>query len=126
MDRWRSQIAKSYSWKRFPKFSLGVVPSVISLELGVSILMGYIIAFLFAGSRTKKQGRVPSLAFRFKQYRIHIHHWLVFLSILVVAAILQFFLVTPLLFYGFLGGIVAQGVFHYEDWRTVIQRVEKT
>ena len=37
--------------------------------------------------------------------------------------IMQFFVITPLLFYGFLGGIVAQGVFYYEDWRTVVEKV---
>jgi ABC-type uncharacterized transport system permease subunit len=119
------RIKSSYSWQRFPKFSLGFVPALISIELAFSLFIGYFIAVFFAGSRTKAKNRskVPSLVFQFRQYRIHLHHWLLFLHVMVFAMVAQFFLITPLLFYGFLGGIVAQGVFHYEDWHTVIEKV---
>jgi len=119
----KARIQQSHGWQRFPKLSLGVLPSVISLELGVSLIIGYFIALLFAGRRSKTQGRIPSLVFRFKQYRIHLHHWLVFSNVIALTLILHFFIASPLLFYGFLGGIVAQGVFHYEDWHTVVQKV---
>lgn len=123
MKRIQSWIRESYGWKRFPKISVGLTPSLLSFELGISLLLGYFVALFLAGSRTHVRGKIPSLVFRFRQYRIHLHHWLLFLHVLVLAAIMHFFVVTPLLFYGFLGGIVAQGVFHYEDWRQVVQKV---
>ena len=118
-----SRIRESYGWQRFPKIPIGVVPILISLELGISLMLGYLVALFFAGPRTNKQGRIPSIVFRFRQYRIHLHHWFVFSSVLAVAFVMHFFVLTPLLFYGFLGGVVAQGVFHYQDWKAVIQRV---
>ena len=123
MEKTFSRIRESYWWQRFPKIPIGVVPSLISLELGISLLLGYFVALFFAGPRTSTQGRIPSLVFRFRQYRVHLHHWLVFSHVLVIALVMHFFVLTPLLFYGFLGGVVAQGVFHYRDWKAVVQRV---
>jgi len=123
MRKLKSRIQQSYGWQRFPKFSLGFVPTLISFELAVSLFIGYFIAYFLAGPKTKQKGRVPSLTFQFRQYRIHLHHWFIFSNILLVAAITHFFVVTPLLFYGFLGGIVAQGIVHYEDWRSFVQKV---
>jgi len=119
------RIKASYTWQRFPKFALGLVPWLISIELAVSLFVGYFISVVFAGSRTKAKNRskVPSVVFRFRQYRIHLHHWLLFLSVMITAMTLHFFILTPFLFYGFLGGVVAQGVFHYEDWRTIVEKV---
>ena len=122
MGKIRKWLDANYGWRRFLKLSLGVVPSIVSIELGISLVIGYLVALFFAGSRTKIQGRVPSLVFRVRQYRVHVHHWVVFSHVLVFTLVTHFFVITPLLFYGFLGGIVAQGVFHYEDWRTVIQK----
>jgi len=123
MGKIQKRITESYIWNRFPKFSLvGFIPGIISFELGISLIAGYLISFLFAGKQTKMRGRVPSLAFRFKQYRIHLHHWLVFSHVLALTLILHFFVASPLLFYGFLSGIVAQGIVHYEDWYSIVQK----
>jgi hypothetical protein len=123
MGKLKSRIQESHVWRRYPKLSLGLAPSLISFELGISLVVGYLIAFVFAGARTNTPGRIPSLVFRIRQYRIHLHHWFVFSNILVALLFMHFFVLTPLLFYGFLGGVVAQGVFHYEDWHTIIQKV---
>ena len=120
LKKWIQQNSRR---KRLPKLSLWVLASIISLELGISLIIGYFIALFFAGRHTKAKGRIPSLIFRFKQYRIHLHHWLVFSNVIAVTLILHFFIVSPLLFYGLLGGVVAQGVLHYEDWHTIVQKI---
>ena len=98
---------------------------LISFELGFALLAGYFAAYFFAGQKTSEQGRIPSLVFNVGDWSVHLHHWLVFLAIFVVAAIASFFIVSPFVFYGFLGGVIVQGLFHYEDWPRIIRRQQK-
>ena len=103
--------------------SLGAIPvMLISFSLGASLVIGYIAARFIAGSKTKEQGRFPSIAFTLRGYKIHVHHWLFFSSILVASFIFQFSVFAHEIFYGFLGGVVIQGVTFYEDWRQVIKK----
>ena len=109
--------------RRLPRVSLGVVPMLISFELGVSMIIGYFIARFCAGAKTNMPGRIPSfLVFRVRSYRVHLHHWFVFSNILAVALVLHFFVITPLVFYGFLGGVIAQGVLYYNDWGRIVTK----
>ena len=108
---------------RIPKESVGVLPfMLISFELGVSIILGYVAARFFAGSETNTRGRIPSLTFSIKGYGVHLHHWLSFLGLLLAAVIWGFFIVAPNIFYGFLGGVIAQGILMYEDWPRIVFR----
>ena len=122
ISRIRQRVPKKDLVSVVPKASLGALPMLISFELGLSLIVGYFTARFFAGEKTAEQGRLPSLAFGVKNYRIHLHHWLVFLGIFVAAAIANFFVVAPLLFYGFLGGVIFQGVVHYDDWIKIVSR----
>ena len=108
---------------RFPKESVGVLPfMLVSFELGLSIILGYVAARFCAGSETNTRGRFPSLVFSFGKYGIHLHHWLLFLGMLLCALAWGFFVIAPSAFYGFLGGVVAQGIITYEDWPRIIFR----
>jgi len=108
-----------------PKASLGAVPMLISFELGFALLAGYFAAHFVSGQKTSEQGRLPSLVFDIGNWQVHLHHWLVFLAIFIGAAIASFFIVSPFVFYGFLGGVIAQGLLHYEDWPHIIKRQQK-
>lgn len=108
-----------------PRASLGIAPMLLSVELGLSVMAGYFAARFFAGAKTGDRGRLPSLVFDIKEYRVHLHHWFVFLIILVATAVANFFLAEPAVFYGFLGGVVAQGVLHYEDWPRIVTKQKK-
>ena len=123
IKRYVSRILQSYGWKKFPKISLGVLPAFISFEFALSLLAGYTVALFFAGRRSRMKGRFPSFTFQCRQYRIHLHHWLVFSHVIVLSFLLHFSVATPFLFYGFLGGVIAQGIVNYEDWHTIIQKV---
>lgn len=98
---------------------------LISFELGFALLAGYFAAHFFAGKKTSEPGRFPSLVFEVQDYRIHLHHWLVFLVVLVGATLFNFFLFTPFLFYGFFGGAIFQGLWHYEDWPRIVSKQKK-
>lgn len=103
--------------------SLGAISvMLISFSLGASLIIGYIVARLIAGSKTKGKGRFPSIAFTLRGYKIHIHHWLTFSSVLAAALIFQFSIFSTEIFYGFFGGVVFQGITFYEDWRQVIKK----
>jgi hypothetical protein len=108
--------------KGFPKLSVGVAPMLISFELGVSMVIGYFVARFLAGPKPNAQGRVPSLVVRVRAHRVHVHHWLLFSPILLVLLVSHVFILTPHLFYGFLGGVIAQGVLYYDDWASVVRR----
>ncbi|MCH8987098.1 hypothetical protein IIA94_02945 [Patescibacteria group bacterium] len=103
--------------------SLGAISvMLISFSLGMSLIIGYIAARLISGAKTRERGRFPSIAFTLRGYKIHVHHWLSFASILAAALIFQFSVFTHEIFYGFLGGVVIQGITFYEDWRQVIKK----
>ncbi len=116
-------VPKRVKSTRIPSESVGVLPfMLVSFELGVSIVIGYIAARFFAGSRTNEKGRFPSLTFSVKGYGIHLHHWFLFLGFLLAALVWGFFIVAPTVFYGFLGGVIAQGILMYEDWPRIVFR----
>src|SRR3989344_4212285 len=93
---------------------------VFSRDFGVSMVLGYITAKFIAGPRTYVRGRLPSITFDFKKYHIHLHHWLVFLVAVAVSLLINFVIFTPNVFYGFFGGVIHQGIAHYDDWAKII------
>lgn len=105
-----------------PKASLGGAFLLISFELGLSLLIGYFLATLLAGPATKQEGRFKSLIFTIRRYRVHLHHWLLSLTILSLAVLFNFFVITPGIFYGLLGGVMFQGIVNYKDWRKIITK----
>jgi len=127
MRRIVAKIPRRQIMQAVPKASLGALPMLISFELGFALLAGYFAAHFIASEKTfgPNRGNIPSLVFTVGGWQVHLHHWLVFLAIFVAAAIASFFIVSPFVFYGFLGGVIAQGLFHYEDWPHVIKRQQK-
>ncbi|HEA84454.1 MAG TPA: hypothetical protein ENI04_00520 [Candidatus Wildermuthbacteria bacterium] len=112
-ERLLAYLPNRMRYTRIPKESVGVLPfMLISFELGISIVFGYIAARFFAGSSSKTQGRAPSLIFPVGKYTIHMHHWLIFLGALVITLLANLLFTTPPIFYGFLvGAIVTAGYF---------------
>ena len=127
MRRIVAKISRRQIMQAFPRASLGALPMLISFELGFALFAGYFAARFIAGRKTSAPNwrHIPSLAFTMGDWRVHLHHWLIFLAIFIAAAIASFFIVSPFAFYGLLGGVIFQGVFHYDDWRHIIIRQQK-
>jgi hypothetical protein len=89
------------------------------------MVIGYVAAKIFSGKEEKDRGIIPSVVFSVRGYNIHLHHWFIAIGAMVAAFWLNFFLFSPVVFYGFLGGIAVQGIFQYDDWRKVITRRRK-
>jgi hypothetical protein len=100
---------------------------LIGFYLGVAI--SYFCAYLFAGREVYQQGVLPSLIFDFETFRIHLHHWLMSLLVLVFLVLPLFAkrkINTPLFLFvfGFSLGLTAQGILSYSDWTCVFMRKE--
>lgn len=76
----------------------------------ISAILGFLIAKILCG---KYEGDKPerSLRFSIEKYYLHIHHWIYGVVILIILLIFKFY--NPSVF-GFLMGIIVQGLF-YKD-----------
>lgn len=101
-----------------PKVLLGIPLAIFSLEIYFGTLFGYFITKFFSGKQTGCPGKIKSVAFNVGDYRLHLHHWLLGLMVLIFAAWHQF-LPFPHFSFGFLGGLIFQGIFCYSDWRRI-------
>jgi hypothetical protein len=84
------------------------------LLLGISI--GYIVTKLLAGKKEREQGILKSLKIPIKNKTIHLHHWLIALTALIILAIIQY---NNTLIDGLLIGIILQGI-TYKDFLKII------
>ncbi len=102
-----------------PKFFLGVSLALISIEIAVGLLLGYFIAKFFSGEKPGAQGKIKSLVFRIGRYELHPHHWSICAGVLG-AGLFYNILPFPLFASGFLGGLIFQGIFCYDDWYKIL------
>jgi len=102
---------------------LTIALTLISLQLGLGIISGYFTARFLAGKQAGQQGRIKSLAFQIGNYKLHLHHWLLSLGVLVFAFFFNLFHFH--FFYGFIGGWVIQGIFSYKDWKRILSKRNK-
>ena len=97
-----------------------------SIFLGVFCYKTWFAVFLatkyLSGRTDGKQGIVRSIVIPWRNYRLHIHHWLLALIVGGVFAVAGFCVLTPEIFYGGLSAIVFQGIYCYEDWYRIIKR----
>lgn len=120
--KFHSLISKHSLRRVVAKASLGIASLLISFELGMGMMTGYLAAKFFAGPRVNTRGRLPSAIFKLGRYKVHVHHWLFSFCILMTTATFHIFVITPEVFYGFLGGVAVQGILNYQDWNKIITR----
>jgi len=87
--------------------------AIFSLEVYFGMIVGYFTANFFSS-------KLKSITFNIGKYRLHLHHWLLFLGVLPLILIYKF---SPLPIYfssGFLGGLIFQGIFCYSDWHQIL------
>jgi hypothetical protein len=85
-----------------------------------SWLAGFIAAKYGGSKREGKPGRVKSVVIYWHKYRLHLHHWVLAFVTSLVCALKGIYVITPELFYGFLGGLIFQGIYCYNDWHRII------
>ena len=89
-------------------------------------LAGYVSAKFFAGEEVGAKGRFGNLRVKVKDRVVHVHHWL-YASFLIVG-LHHYFIAHPwpheVMCYGFLLGIVIQGLTYPDFYRVVYKYKE--
>jgi hypothetical protein len=104
------------------KLFFGMPVALFSLETFFGAIFGYLLTDFFSGKEAGLQGRIKSLAFDLGQWRIHFHHWMWGLGILISVFIININLPFNHFSYGVLGGMIFQGISCYPDWHRIIMR----
>jgi hypothetical protein len=114
--------------KRKPIAVLSIL--AVSIVLGylffLSWLVGVLICKYISGKSIGERGKVPSIVIPFRRWKIHIHHWFYAGCLLVFCCITSVHLLTPIITYGFLAGLVFQGIYSYSDWYRLVIKRRKT
>ena len=98
----------------------------VLIFLGIFCYKTWFVAFAvtkYLSGRTEgKQGIVRSIIIPWRNYQLHLHHWLLALIVGGVFLVRGFYILTPEVFYGSLSAIVFQGIYCYGDWYRIIIR----
>lgn len=92
---------------------------------GAGILSGYALTTYTSGNEKGAQGPVKSLILKIKSYRVHIHHWMHQLALMLTLIALhmkQMLIMPGWLFESIIGlnaGAIIQGL-RYKDWKHII------
>lgn len=84
--------------------------------------IGFAVSKYCSGKRDGQCGRVRSVIISWRGFRLHLHHWMLSTVAGIAGAVAGFSLFSPALFYGFIGGLVFQGIYCYGDWHRIISR----
>lgn len=104
------------------KFLLSIPVALISLEIYFGIIFGYFLGKFISGQGTGQKGLIKSIVFNFGDYKLHLHHWLLSLGILISTFLTNFFIPFPQFSLSLLGGLMIQGIFCYPDWHKILIR----
>lgn len=97
------------------RFILGLSVALFSLKMYFGGVFGYLFAKFFSD-------RMNSLVFNIGSYKLHLHHWITGSTALVLAVAYDIAPLTNQLFFGFMGGLIVQGIVSYSDWHRVLTR----
>ena len=104
------------------KILFGIPLALLSFQIYIGIVLGYFFGKFFGGKKPGQLGTIKSIIVNFGNYRLHIHHWLLSLSILISNFAFDFSLPFRQFSLAFLGGLVLQGILCYSDWHRIVVR----
>lgn len=88
--------------------------------LGIAI--GYILCRLYCETFLEN-GLVDHIILDYGKWKIHLHHWIMGVIVLGIVWMVDYFYL-PVLFTGFMCGIILQGIYDYSNWHKVIIKDE--
>lgn len=101
----------------FVLLSTGVVLGYLSF---ISWFIGFLIAKYLGGKTAGERGKLRSFFIPLGKRKIHLHHWLISSGVMGFALFKGIYILSPDLFYGFLGGLTFQGIYYYTDWYKIL------
>ncbi len=84
----------------------------------ISAALGYFLAHFLSGGKAGQEGILKSVIFTAGAYKVHLHHWFISVIILAILFIVQYY---NNFIYGFLTGIIIQGL-TYKDFYKIIYK----
>jgi hypothetical protein len=84
-------------------------------------LVGFIAGKFAGGKKAGIPGRIKSIVIPLRSYHLHIHHWLLISAVITICSATGFYILSQQLFFGFLAGLVIQGVYCYDDWHRILK-----
>jgi hypothetical protein len=107
--------------KKHKKFFLLSIPlAITSFNIYMGVTIGYISALILSGKKEGEKGIIKSITFDIGKYKIHLHHWILGVSLIPICC--NFTSFSDKILMGILGGISFQGIFCYKDWYKIIYR----
>lgn len=108
--------------KKIVLISFVAVCVVLGLFCYKTWFAAFFITKFLSGRAEGKQGIVRSIVIPWRDYRLHLHHWLLALVVGVVLVARGFYVVTPEIFYGLFSAAIFQGIYCYGDWYRIVKR----
>lgn len=105
------------------KFLLSMPVALISLQIYLGIIFGYFLGKFLSGEKTGQSGVIRSIVLNFGNYRLHLHHWILSLGVLIFNFLTSFSFPFPQFSLSLLGGFAIQGIICYSDWYKILIRI---
>jgi len=104
--------------------------TIVRIETYLGIGSGYSSASFLGGKTVDAIGKIPSLILNIGDWQLHLHHWLISFGLLLFLLsflIKRYKLPASLTFFsfGFLAGLILQGIFGYSDWHQILIKNNK-
>jgi len=110
----------SFARRMLPAIAL-MISFHYSALFAIGMLIGYLASKLFAKYFLEK-GRVECIYIDWgKNWKIHVHHWILGVLILIIVGIIDYFYL-PRFFSGMIVGLIAHDIYDYNDWYRVVIR----
>jgi len=103
------------------KTILGGLLASLSFQVFLGSVIGYFFGKFFSGEKTGDPCANPFRSWKFDigKYKVHVHHWLI-CSLILATAVIWHYLPVFKFSFGFLGGVIFQGISCYEDWKKIV------
>ena len=98
-----------------PKFILGIPIALISLRIYLAVVFGYFFARFLSG-------KLDSVILNFGSYTFHFHHWMMGVAGFIFVIWYSFSPSIEKLAFGFLGGLIFEGISSYPDWNKILTK----
>lgn len=84
-------------------------------------LLGFITGKFGAGKKAGIPGRIRSVVIPWREYQLHLHHWMLMGVAIVICSVTGFYIFSQQIFFGFMSGLLVQGVYCYDDWNRILK-----
>ena len=84
-------------------------------------LLGFVAGKIGGGKKEGVSGRIKSVVLSWSKYEVHLHHWLLTVIFIAIFAVSNFYIISPQPFFGFMSGLVTQGIYCYADWHRIFR-----